>query len=32
MTGRFTRLFPEYRAQFAEDDLEKLARAMTSAP
>jgi hypothetical protein len=32
MTGRFIRLFPEYRARFAEDDLEKLARAMTSAP
>jgi hypothetical protein len=30
VAGRFIRLFPEYRAQFAEDDLEKLARAMTS--
>jgi hypothetical protein len=30
MTGRFTRLFPEYRTQFAEDDLKALAEAMTA--
>jgi Animal haem peroxidase len=32
MTGRFTRLFPEYRAQVARHDLEVLAYAMTSKP
>jgi len=30
MTGRFIRLFPEYRAQFAENDLEALAEEMTA--
>jgi hypothetical protein len=30
MTGRFIRLFPEYRRKFAKHDLKALARAMTS--
>jgi hypothetical protein len=30
MTGRFIRLFPEYRGQFAEDDLKALAEEMTA--
>ena len=32
MTGRFIRLFPPYRAEFAVRDLERLARAMISDP
>jgi hypothetical protein len=30
MAGRYTRLLPEYRYQFAQDNLEALADAMTS--
>jgi Animal haem peroxidase len=32
MTGRFIRLLPENRTQFAQEDLEALAHAMTSKP
>jgi Animal haem peroxidase len=32
MTGRFIRLLPEYRDQFAEDDLKTLAGKMTADP
>jgi Animal haem peroxidase len=32
MAGRYTRLFPEYRGEFADHDLEKLAHEMISAP